>query len=229
MCAAQVWGAIIILPVSRPLNTCIKNGHGGNGWLRYLDFMSGQQLVTLQRWTSFSMQEWLSCKRKAFMLRVWIVNNMPLFSLENPCACSCHKCKYLHTSPRLQLNMYKMTKACNHKLHNQQARACTAASGSGPPVFIDDVLLIEAAGWTVKCIEQYSQLIFREMLQNWSDSVSRCKWTMIQSVPQKQPENFSRQRRDILHWPSQSFYLQIAHVFELPKTKLNAERHPNKQ
>lgn len=66
------------------------------------------------------------------------MNNMPLFSLENPCACSCHKCKYLHTSPRPQLNMYKMTKACNHKLHNRQARACTAASGSGPPVFIDD-------------------------------------------------------------------------------------------
>lgn len=141
------------------------------------------------------------------------MNNMPLFSLENPCACSCHKCKYLHTSPRLQLNMYKMTKACNHKLHNRQARACTAASGSGPPVFIDDGSADRSSRTNCKVY----RAILSAHIQRNATKLIRLSFTV------------QRQRRDILHWPSQSFYLQIAHVFELPKTKLNAERHSNKQ
>lgn len=58
------------------------------------------------------------------------------------------------------------------------AWACMATSGTRP-------LVIEAAGWNVKCTELYSLLRFGWMLQNWSDRASQCKWIMNQRKWQK--------------------------------------------
>ncbi len=51
-------------------------------------------------------------------------------------------------------------------------------------------LLTKAAGWILKCFGQYYLLIFSQMLQNSLDGASQCRWTMTQSILQKQPRVF---------------------------------------
>ncbi len=51
-------------------------------------------------------------------------------------------------------------------------------------------LLTKAAGWILKCFGQYYLLIFSQMLQNSLDGASQCRWTMTQSILQKQPKSF---------------------------------------
>lgn len=66
--------------------------------------------------------------------------------------------------------------------------------------------MIEVAGWILKHIELYSLLRdSSQMLQNWSDSASQCKWIMTQSILQKQPKSFSMQSHGI-------FSVQASHL-----------------
>ncbi len=59
-------------------------------------------------------------------------------------------------------------------------------------------LLTKAAGWILKCFGQYYLLIFSQMLQNSLDGASQCRWTMTQSILQKQPKSFWRERSGLL-------------------------------
>ncbi len=59
-------------------------------------------------------------------------------------------------------------------------------------------LLTKAAGWILKCFGQYYLLIFSQMLQNSLDGTSQCRWTMTQSILQKQPKSFWRERSGLL-------------------------------
>ncbi len=59
-------------------------------------------------------------------------------------------------------------------------------------------LLTKAAGWILKCFGQYYLLIFNQMLQNSLDGASQCRWTMTQSILQKQPKSFWRERSGLL-------------------------------
>ncbi len=59
-------------------------------------------------------------------------------------------------------------------------------------------LLTKAAGWILKCFGQYYLLIFSQMLQNSLDGASQCRWTMTQSILQKQPKSFWRERSELL-------------------------------
>ncbi len=59
-------------------------------------------------------------------------------------------------------------------------------------------LLTKAAGWILKCSGQYYLLIFSQMLQNSLDGASQCRWTMTQSILQKQPKSFWRERSGLL-------------------------------
>ncbi len=76
------------------------------------------------------------------------------------------------------------------------AWACMAASGTGSLVFIDDVTTDKAEGWILKCFGQYYLLIFSQMLQNSLDGASQCRWTMTQSILQKQPKSFEGKELD---------------------------------
>ncbi len=57
-------------------------------------------------------------------------------------------------------------------------------------------LLTKAAGWILKCFGQYYLLIFSQMLQNSLDGASQCRWTMTQSILQKQPRVFEGKEVD---------------------------------
>ncbi len=57
-------------------------------------------------------------------------------------------------------------------------------------------LLTKAAGWILKCFGQYYLLIFSQMLQNSLDGASQCRWTMTQSILQKQPKSFEGKEVD---------------------------------
>ncbi len=59
-------------------------------------------------------------------------------------------------------------------------------------------LLTKAAGWILKCFGQYYLLIFSQMLQNSLDGASQCRWTMTQSILQKQPKSFWREISGLL-------------------------------
>ncbi len=59
-------------------------------------------------------------------------------------------------------------------------------------------LLTKAAGWILKCFGQYYLLIFSQMLLNSLDGASQCRWTMTQSILQKQPKSFWRERSGLL-------------------------------
>ncbi len=59
-------------------------------------------------------------------------------------------------------------------------------------------LLTKAAGWILKCFGQYYLLIFSQMLLKLIDGASQCRWTMTQSILQKQPKSFWRERSGLL-------------------------------
>ncbi len=90
------------------------------------------------------------------------------------------------------------TSSVKHGGGSVMAWACMAASGTGSVVFIDDVTADKAAGWILKCFGQYYLLIFSQMLQNSLDGASQCRWTMTQSILQKQPKSFWRERSGLL-------------------------------
>ncbi len=76
------------------------------------------------------------------------------------------------------------------------AWACMAASGTVLLYLLMMWLLTKAAGWILKCFGQYYLLIFSQMLQNSLDGASQCRWTMTQSILQKQPKSFWREEVD---------------------------------
>ncbi len=80
------------------------------------------------------------------------------------------------------------TSSVKHGGGSVMAWACMAASGTGSLVFIDDVTADKSR--ILKCFGQYYLLIFSQMLQNSLDGASQCRWTMTQSILQKQPKSF---------------------------------------
>ncbi len=90
------------------------------------------------------------------------------------------------------------TSSVKHGGGSVMAWACMAASGTGSLVLLMMWLLTKAAGWILKCFGQYYLLIFSQMLQNSLDGASQCRWTMTQSILQKQPKSFWRERSGLL-------------------------------
>ncbi len=117
------------------------------------------------------------------------------------------------------------TSSVKHGGGSVMAWACMAASGTGSLVFIDDVTADKAAGWILKCFGQYYLLIFSQMLQNSLDSASQCRWTMTQSILQKQPKSFWRERSGLLcnGQVNHADLNPIEHAFHLLKTKLKGK------
>ena len=109
------------------------------------------------------------------------------------------------------------TSSVKHGGGSVMAWACMAANRPGSHVFIDDVTADKAAGWILKCFEQYYLLIFSQMLQNSLDGASQCRWTMTQSILQKQPKSFYKANKcNVMQWPNQSpdFWLfSLSHYF----------------
>ncbi len=92
-------------------------------------------------------------------------------------------------------------------------------------------LLTKAAGWILKCFGQYYLLIFSQMLQNSLDGASQCRWTMTQSILQKQPKSFWRERSGLLcnGQVNHLTWIRFEHAFHLLKTKLKGKYPKNKQ
>ncbi len=86
-------------------------------------------------------------------------------------------------------------------------------------------LLTKAAGWILKCFGQYYLLIFSQMLQNSLDGASQCRWTMTQSILQKQPKSFWRERSGLLcnGQVNHLTWIRFEHAFHLLKTKLKGK------
>ncbi len=91
-------------------------------------------------------------------------------------------------------------------------------------------LLTKAAGWILKCFGQYYLLIFSQMLQNSLDGASQCRWTMTQSILQKQPRVFEGKEVDCyamaksITWPESDWA-----CISLAEDKLKGKCPKNKQ
>ncbi len=97
-------------------------------------------------------------------------------------------------------------------------------------LFIDDVTADKSSRMNSEVFRQYYLLIFSQMLQNSLDGASQCRWTMTQSILQKQPKSFWRERSGLLcngqvHPPDLN---PIEHAFHLLKTKTWREMPKNK-
>ncbi len=90
------------------------------------------------------------------------------------------------------------TSSVKHGGGSVMAWACMAASGTGSLVFIDDVTADKSSRMNSEVFGQYYLLIFSQMLQNSLDGASHCRWTVTQSILQKQPKSFWRERSGLL-------------------------------
>lgn len=111
------------------------------------------------------------------------------------------------------------------------AWACMASSGTGSPVFIDDVT-------TDKCSrmnsEVYKDILSAQIQPNSEKLIERRFTTQMDNDPKrtaKATKAFIKAKKwNVLQWPRQSPDLNpIEHAFHLLKTRLKAERPENKQ
>ncbi len=75
------------------------------------------------------------------------------------------------------------------------AWACMAASGTGSLVFIDDVTTDKSSRMNSECFRAILSAHIQPNLQNSLDGASQCRWTMTQSILQKQPKSFLKGKK----------------------------------